>query len=523
MIFRSPFDSVEIPDIALTPFVLQRAAQHADKPALVEGLTGRTITYGELSRQAGTAATNLARRGLRKGDVAGIYSPNTPEYASAFHALALAGAVTTTINPAYTLDEVAHQLKDAGAKYLFAAESLWDKAYEAARCSGGVRELFVFGEAKDTTSFADLLSGDAPPPCVEINPHEDLAALPYSSGTTGLAKGVMLTHRNMVASIIQGETVGHTTANDVLICFLPLFHIYGLNVVLNLGLRTGATIVTLPRFQLEEFLQVMQDYGVTFAHLVPPVVLALAKNPIVDNYDLSKLKTIFCGAAPLGEELTRTCEMRLGCVIRQGYGMTETSPIITISPDDAAQITQGSVGWCAPATECKIVDVETNAELSFKERGELCVRGPQVMKGYLNQPDATAHTIDEDGWLHTGDIAYVDEDNSFYIVDRLKELIKYKGFQVAPAELEALLLAHPCVADAAVIPSPDEEAGEVPKAFIVLKEEVSAEALMEFVAARAAPHKKIRKLEFVEQIPKSASGKILRRVLVARERATPAT
>ncbi len=422
MIFRSPFRPVEIPDLPLTPFVLQSADQRAGKIALIEGLSGEKITYAELRAQVHTAAGNLARRGLRQGDVFGIYSPNLPEYAVAFHAAALAGAITTTINPLYTVDEVACQLRESGAKYLLTAEPLYDKAREAASKSG-VRDLFVFGEAQDAISFADLLREDAPPPRVEINPREDIVALPFSSGTTGLAKGVMLTHRNMVASILQTEAVGHVTADDVLVCFLPLFHIYGLNVILNIGLHAGATIIMLPRFQLEEVLQIMQDYGVTFAHLVPPVVLALAKSPVIDKYDLSKLKTIFTGAAPLGKEVTRACVERLGCVIKQGYGMTETSPVLTLSPDDPALIVAGSVGWCAPNTECKIVDTETNVELNFKQAGELCVRGPQVMKGYLNQPDATAHTIDRDGWLHTGDIAYVDEDNSFYIVDRLKELI----------------------------------------------------------------------------------------------------
>jgi acyl-CoA synthetase (AMP-forming)/AMP-acid ligase II len=310
---------------------------------------------------------------------------------------------------------------------------------------------------------------------------------------------------------------------DTLICVLPLFHIYGLVVVLNMGLYSGATVVMMPRFDLETFLKAIQDYDVSLAHIVPPIVLSLSKNPIVDNYKLPKLRTLFSGAAPLGEELTRACMDRLGCNIRQGYGMTETSPVTHSSPAPPLDLKFGSVGVAAPNTECKILDLETGEPVGPREKGEVCVRGPQIMKGYLNKPEATAQTIDNEGWLHTGDIGYVDEDGHFFIVDRAKELIKYKGFQVPPAELEAVLLTHPCVADAAVIPYPDDEAGEVPKGIIVLKHPIEPDALLEFVAERVAPHKRIRHIEFVEKIPKSPSGKILRRVLVEAEKAKVAS
>jgi acyl-CoA synthetase (AMP-forming)/AMP-acid ligase II len=290
-----------------------------------------------------------------------------------------------------------------------------------------------------------------------------------------------------------------------------------------MGLRTGATIVTMPRFELEDFLRAVQDYEVSLAHLVPPIVLALSKSPIVDQYQLPKLRTIFSGAAPLGEELTRACSQRLNCNIRQGYGMTETSPVTHSSPADAEATKSGSIGVPAPNTECKIVDLGSGVALGPRQEGELCVRGPQIMKGYLNRPDATAQTIDSDGWLHTGDIGYVDEDGHFFIVDRAKELIKYKGFQVPPAELEAILLTHPAVADAAVIPIPDPEAGELPKACVVLRPGAASDGILDFVAERVAPHKRIRFLESIDKIPKSPSGKILRRVLVERERAKAKT
>jgi acyl-CoA synthetase (AMP-forming)/AMP-acid ligase II len=517
MIFRGPFPEVSIPDIPLTEFVLRNAKERGDKPALIEGPTGRIVTYSQLSDAVGSVAASLAARGFKKGEVFGILSPNIPEYAIIFHAVASLGGINTPINPLYTEQEVAHQLKDAGARFLVTAPSFIEKAREAAQAAN-IEELFVFGEAPGATPFASLLYSDDAFPEVDINPREDIVALPYSSGTTGLPKGVMLTHYNLVANLCQMDGLGYFTKDDTLICVLPLFHIYGLMVVLNLGLYKGATVVTLPRFELEQFLKTLRDYEVTLAHLVPPIVLALSKHPIVDNYKLKKLKTIFCGAAPLDEKLTRACMGRLDCQIRQGYGMTETSPVTHSSPADPAQVKFGSVGVPAPNTECKIVSLESGEPLGPNQEGELYVRGPQIMKGYLNRAEATASTIDPEGWLHTGDIAYADRDGHFYIVDRAKELIKYKGFQVPPAELEAVLLTHPAIVDAAVIPCPDDEAGEVPKAFVVLKGEATEKEIIEFVACRVAPHKKIRSVEFIKTIPKSASGKILRRVLVQAER-----
>lgn len=527
MIFRGPFPEVAIPEVPITPFVFQNAKEHGDKPALIDGPTGRAITYSELVDAIARVAASLARRGFKKGEVFGILSPNVPEYAIVFHAVASLGGINSPVNPLYTEHEIAHQLKDAGARFLVTVPQCFEKAAGAARAAN-IEELFVFENAGTeadgsenvnyATPFSSLLESDGDFPAVAINPREDLVALPYSSGTTGLPKGVMLTHYNLVANMCQMEGLQYFTENDTLICVLPLFHIYGLVVILNMGLYQGATIVTVPRFELEPFLQTIQDYGVTLTHLVPPIVLALSKNPVVDNYNLSKLRTIFCGAAPLDEHLTRACMQRLDCDVRQGYGMTETSPVTHSSPSDPAQVRHGSVGLPAPNTECKIIDLETGESLGPNKEGEVCVRGPQIMMGYLNRPDATAATVDTDNWLHTGDIGYADDGGHFYIVDRAKELIKYKGFQVPPAELEALLLTHSSVVDAAVVPYPDDEAGEVPKAFVVSKEAVSVEELMNFVAARVAPHKKIRQLEFIDKIPKSPAGKILRRLLVQRDR-----
>jgi acyl-CoA synthetase (AMP-forming)/AMP-acid ligase II len=456
---------------------------------------------------------------FRKGDVFAIYSPNVPEYAIAFHAVSLLGGINTTISPLYTVTELSAQLRDSGARDLVTVPACAEKAQQAARQSG-VREFFVFGESEHGTPFEALLAAKGDAPSVYIDPREDVVVIPYSSGTTGLPKGVMLTHYNLVANIVQSASALGLNQDDVMLGVLPFFHIYGMTVIMNLVLHLGATVVTMPRFDLEQCLQILEKYRVTFANVVPPIVLAFAKSPAVDKYDLSSLRTIFSGAAPLKESLAQAAGTRLGCHVVQGYGLTETSPVTHAARVGVEHISAASIGPPIPNTEAKIVDVVSHAELGPNEEGEICVRGPQVMKGYWNRPDATAAMIDSEGWLHSGDIGYADEQGCFFVVDRLKELIKYKGMQIAPAELEAVLLEHPSIADAAVIPLDDEEAGQVPKAFVVLKGEVSPAQILEYVAARVAPHKKLRSVEVTDQIPKSPSGKILRRLLVERQRST---
>lgn len=516
MIFRSTEPNISIPEQPLTEIILQRSLKFAHQPAMIDGLTNRTITYKELADSIKKVAAGLAARGFSKGDVVAIYSPNCLEYPIAFGAIALLGGVSTTANPSYTTSELAYQLNDAGAKYLLTAPQLLERALEAASQSK-VESIFVFGDAAGAIPFSVLLEHGDTVPKVQINPKEDAVALPYSSGTTGLPKGVILTHYNLTANMHQIANRDSLSSADTIIGLLPFFHSYGLQIFLSYSLYCGATVVVMPQFDLETFLSLVQKYKITRAHLVPPIVLALAKQPIVDKYDLSSLKLITCGAAPLGNELTKECEQRLNCVVNQAYGLTETSPVTHMNPDEREKIKSGSVGFCIVNTECQIVDIETEKPLGFHQQGELWIRGPQVMKGYLNNPEATAKVIDADGWFHTGDIAYVDEDGYFYIVDRIKELIKYNGYPIAPAELEAVLLSHPAIADAAVIPSPHPSTGEVPKGFVVLKSEATTGKIMEFVAGLVAPHKRIRRLEIVDKIPKSASGKILRRLLVQRE------
>ena len=521
MVIRSPFPEVDIPDVSLTDFALGRAAELGDRPAFIDAPSGRAITYTDLAESVRAAAAGLAERGFGKGDVFAHYAPNSPEYAVAFHAVATAGGASTTANPALTVEELSAQLSDSGARLLVTAPELLEKA-SAAATEAGVEEIFVYGEGDGATPFASLLVAGGEPPNVPIDAAEDLVALPYSSGTVGLPKGVMLTHRNLVANICQMTAHGRLGNDDRVIAVLPFFHIYGLAVVMNLSLYRRATIVTMPRFDLAQFLRAVQDYRITRAYVVPPIVLALVKHPLVDEFDLSSLEFVNSGAAPLSAELEAACGRRLGCQMQQGYGLTETSPTTHWVTDEPAWQQPGSIGPPLPNTECRVVDVATGEDAVDGAPGELLIRGPQVMKGYLNNPQATARTIDPDGWLHTGDIATVDPDGSTRIVDRLKELIKYKGYQIAPAELEALLLTHPAIVDAAVIPLPDEEAGEVPKAFVVTSEPIDSNEVIQFVAERVARYKTVRAVEIVEEIPKSPSGKILRRVLIERQRTAPA-
>jgi acyl-CoA synthetase (AMP-forming)/AMP-acid ligase II len=522
MIHRSPFPDIEVPDVSLPALVLRSVEEHGDKPALIDGPSGRAYTYAQLAGAVARAASGLAARGFGKGDVLALYSPNLPEFAITFFAVTSLGGVVTTVNPQYTADELHHQLADAGASLLVTVPPLLDVA-RAAADGTAVREIIVVGGAEGATPFSALLGDGVTTDPAAIDPREDLAVLPYSSGTTGLPKGVMLTHHNLVANIAQIKGLEpHTTtpigADDVLLGLLPFFHIYGMTVIMAYGLYVGATIVTMPRFDLEQFLELIQRHGVTYINVVPPIVQALARHPLVEQYDLSSLRGLMSGAAPMGGDLARATGDRVGCSVVQGYGMTELSPVSHSNPGGEG-VDLGSVGPPIPSTECRLVAVETGEDAKPGERGELWVRGPQVMRGYLNDPHATEATLDDDGWLHTGDVAIVDERGWFTVVDRVKELIKYKGFQVAPAELEAVLLHHPDVADVAVIGSPDEDAGEVPKAYVVPDGDLDVEQLQAWAAERVAPYKKIRRVEVVESIPKSASGKILRRELIDRDRA----
>jgi acyl-CoA synthetase (AMP-forming)/AMP-acid ligase II len=511
-IYRSARPTVEIPDIPLADCVLARAAERGDRAAFVDSVTGRTVTYGGLPAMVDRAAASLARLGLRRGEVCAIFSPNTVDYAVAVLAIARLGAIVTTASALSTRDDLVKQFTDCRARFLFTAPAVAETALAAAR-DAGIERVFSFGATPGATPFDELRDTPGTPPRVAIDPL-DVVALPYSSGTTGLPKGVQLTHRNLVANLQQVDACDHLgDGEDTLIAFLPFFHIYGLVVIMLLGLRRGATIVVMPRFELSAYLDLVERHRATVLHVVPPVVLALAKSPAAAGRDFSHVRKLFSGAAPLTADVIDQCTARMGCAVEQGYGLTETSPATHATSASVAAAKPGSVGSPVPNTECRIVDPATRRDADPGQDGEIWIRGPQVMLGYLNRPDETRATIDEDGWLHTGDIGHADADGDFFVVDRLKELIKYKGCQVPPAELESVLLSHPAVADAAVVAQQDEEAGEIPRAFVVLKMPATAEELMAFVAERVAPYKKIRRVDFIAAIPKSPSGKILRRLL----------
>jgi acyl-CoA synthetase (AMP-forming)/AMP-acid ligase II len=510
IIHESPLADIEIAEVPVTEYVLRGAALHAHRAALIDGPSGRIYTYAQLDDLVHRFAGGLAARGFGPGHVLALMAPNLPEYAVVFHGAAVAGGTVTTVNPTYGAEEVRFQLLDAGASMLVTIGMFADTAAKAIEGTQ-ITEVLTLDGAEGTANAMALLGDRIEQVPVDVAEH--VVVLPYSSGTTGLPKGVMLTHRNLVANLGQTEACVTPSGHEVFLAFLPFFHIYGMQVLMNLGLSVGATVVTMPRFDLEQSLQLVQQHEVTRFFVVPPVVLALAKHPIVEQYDLSSLKQIFSGAAPLGAELAAEAAARVGCEVVQGYGMTELSPVSHCTPE--GQFRPGTSGVTVPNAEIRLVDPITGEDCDVGGEGELLVRGPMVMKGYLNNPEATAITIDEDGWLHTGDIATVDDHAHVSIVDRVKELIKYKGFQVPPAELEALIITHPKVADVAVIGVPDVEAGELPKAFVVLQPgaELTAEELQAFVAEHVAPYKRIRIVEFVDQIPKSPSGKILRRLL----------
>jgi acyl-CoA synthetase (AMP-forming)/AMP-acid ligase II len=498
MVHRSPYPEVQVPDVSLTEYVLGGAEGRGDKPALVDGASGAVTTYAELAQRVRAAAAGLAAEGIGPDDAVGLLGPNGADWAVAYHAVISLGAIASSLNPLLTPDEIAKQLSSADAKAVIAAEPL--------RAAAG-------GAGLPVLALESLPSGGGDGGGATVDPAGDLAVLPFSSGTTGVSKGVMLTHRNLVANMEQIRSVHKIGGDDVLVGVLPFFHIYGQVVVLNLGLSQGATIVTLPRFEMGAFLDVLERHRVTRAHIAPPVVLGLAKVPGVEGRDLA-LRVVISGAAPLDAETAERAGERLGAPIRQGYGMTEASPVTHIAADEELeQLDPGTIGPLVSSTEGRIVDPESGEDTDGD--GELWIRGPQVMRGYLRDEAATAATLTEDGWLKTGDVARVEEGGAFRIVDRVKELIKYKGYQVPPAELEALLIGHPAVADAAVIPMRDDAAGEAPKACVVCcaGDTIDGDELMAWVAERVAPYKRIRAVEIVEEIPKSASGKIMRRLL----------
>ncbi|KAJ4798468.1 4-coumarate:CoA ligase [Rhynchospora pubera] len=527
-IYRSVLPDIDIPNhLPLHSYCFEHLGEYADRPCLIDGSSNTIYSYSDVDRLSRNTAANFRRLGIRKGDVIMNLLRNSVEFAFSFLGASRLGAATTTANPFYTPAEIHKQASAAGAKIIItemcAVEKIKDFAAERDICviitDGHVDGCMHFSELikEDTPQFEGLDS--------EIEP-DDAVALPYSSGTTGLPKGVMLTHRSLVTSVSQqvdGENPNwYLHKDDVILCVLPLFHIYSLNSILLCGLRVGAAILMVKKFDLVGFMGLVQKYHVTIAPIVPPIVVEIAKSPEVDGYDLSSIRFVQSGAAPMGKEIQDAFKAKLpNAVFGQGYGMTEAGPVLALCLAFAKEpypVKSGSCGTVVRNAQMKIIDPETGASLGRNKPGEICIRGEQIMKGYLNDPTATKNTIDKEGWLHTGDVGFVDDDNEIFIVDRLKEIIKYKGFQVAPAEIEALLLTHPAIADAAVIPMKDELAGEIPVAFVVRSNgsQVTEDEIKQFVSKQVIFYKRINKVFFTEAIPKNPSGKILRKDLRAK-------
>lgn len=512
-IFEGPPLTSEVPSTSVPRFIRERARRWPDRVALIEGITGRSYRYGDLDHLIGRFAAGLAANGFKPTDTLLMFSPNLPEWPIAALGAMAAGGIVSGANPMCNAAELAHQMRDANAHFVFTTPAFLDTVHEAAklaRCD----TVILLGEAPGTLRFAALAACQDHEPAVPIDPHSP-AALPYSSGTTGMSKGVVLTHLNLVCNVCQYLEAIPPPDSAVTLALLPMFHIYGLTVVTLCGLASGATAVTLPRFEPDVFLQTIARYRVSHLAVVPPLMQFLAAHPLIDAHDLSSLKEIGCGAAPLGAALEQRVSERLRCTVAQGFGMTEASGVIAVTRRHRTRI--GSLGQLLPGTQARIVDPVTHEDLARGASGELWFRGPQAFKGYLNQPAATAAAITENGWVKTGDLGHFDDEGYLYITDRLKEMIKVKGFQVAPSELEALLMGHPLVADAAVIGRPDVKAGEIPVAYIVARSPIDMDGLKAWVAASVVEYKRLGDIVLCDAIPKTPAGKILRRDIRNRD------
>lgn len=496
-IFASPYPDLELFGGTVYEQIFDDlTAADAARPAITELTTGKSITYGELKEKADAVAGYLAQRGIGPGSVVSLQIPNSINFAVALFGIFRAGATVNPIGVLMNNGDVEKVAEMAGADLFI-----------------GISDVGC-GERVGEEELEGIVDKRLPAPDVDVD-GSSLASVPFSSGTTGMPKGVMLTHSNLTSNVLQGQYMFQK--NDMVrysksLAPLPFSHIYGMTALMLTPMLSRWHIHTMPKFDLDTFLRAHGEHGIEITFIAPPMAVALAKHPAVTPEGFATHKLMFSGAAPLDEEVARAVERRLGTDCVQGYGMTETSPAVNIGIK--GETNPGSIGCAVPNTECRIVDIETLEDVPHGEPGELLVRGPQVMQGYLNNKEATDETFVDGGWLRTGDVARVDEDGRFYIVDRAKEVIKYKGYQVAPAELEALLLTHEAIADAGVV-GVDRDGLEIPRAFVVLQQgaSLSADELMDWIAERVTPYKKVRAVTFLDEIPKNPTGKILRKDL----------
>jgi long-chain acyl-CoA synthetase len=515
---------IDYPKVPLQEILTKTAKAYPEKTAIACG--EQEISYAQLEVLSNQFANALIKLGLVKGGRVAVFLPNIPQFIIAYFGALKAGAAVTAISPLHREREVEFQLRDSGAQTIVALDSLYP-IVEKVRQKTQVKHVIITGSAENAPSpkvpnalILDQLLENSPKttPKVKINPHEDLAALQYTGGTTGTAKGAMLTHLNLLSNALAFATwIRGTEAKETFLTALPLFHIYGMTTSMTVPISLAAKMVLLPKFEPSKVLQTIEKHRISVFCGVPTMYQALLASPELGKYDLTSIRVCISGASSLPPQVQKQFMRVTGGLLAEGFGLTEASPVTHCSPVDKSMRTVkvGSIGLPLPDTEAKIVDVETGKRtLGQGEKGELVVKGPQIMKGYWQKPLETAFVL-RDGWLLTGDIACMDEDGYFYITDRKKELIKTKDYSVYPRELEDVLYEHPAVKLCAVVGKPDSVAGEVPKAFIVLKEDmvVSADEIMSFVNSKVAPYKAIREVEFKKELPLSTAGKVLKRLL----------